>query len=535
MESRAGFRNILVLIACCSVACSFGAIDRENKTHAGPSSNVEINRGSFPASFIFGVASSAYQCEGAAEADGKGLSNWDIFTRVYPEKISDRSSGDVADQFYYNYKKDIALLKAIGLDSFRFSISWSRIAPYGKISKRVNHKGVEFYNNLIDGLLENGIKPFVTLLHWDVPQALEEEYGGFLSPMITNDFVEYTNFCFREFGDRVKHWITINEPNFFSMYGYDLGDAAPGRCSDYVGNCTAGNSATEPYIALHNMLLSHATAVKSYRENYQTEQNGEIGISIQTFWMTPKYETETSRKAASRALDFYFGWAAHPVTYGDYPETMRRYVGSRLPKFTAAQSDMVKGSLDFMAINYYTARYVDESSSSSASLNLSYSTDCHCNITTEKDGVPIGQPTDQAWEYIYPEGIREFALYVKTNYNDPPIYVTENGMAEANNESLPLEDALRDGLKISFFQLHLSYLLKAMKEGANVKGYFAWTFLDDFEWDEGYTFRFGLTFVDYKDGLKRYLKDSALWFKSFLSSHNGSVSHGPSSSMHSDA
>lgn len=210
-------------------------------------------------------------------------------------------------------------------------------------------------------------------------------------------------------------------------------------------------------------------------------------------------------------------------------------MGSRLPKFTAAQSDMVKGSLDFMAINYYTARYVDESSSSLASLNLSYSTDCHCNITTEKDGVPIGQPTDQAWEYIYPEGIREFALYVKTNYNDPPIYVTENGMAEANNESLPLEDALRDGLKISFFQLHLSYLLKAMKEGANVKGYFAWTFLDDFEWDEGYTFRFGLTFVDYKDGLKRYLKDSALWFKSFLSSHNGSVSHGPSSSMHSDA
>lgn len=251
--------------------------------------------------------------------------------------------------------------------------------------------------------------------------------------------------------------------------------------------------------------------------------------------MTPKYETETSRKAASRALDFYFGWAAHPVTYGDYPETMRRYVGSRLPKFTAAQSDMVKGSLDFMAINYYTARYVDESSSSSASLNLSYSSDCHCNITTEKDGVPIGQPTAQDWEYIYPEGIREFALYVKTDYKDPPIYVTENGMAEANNESLPLEDALRDGLKISFFQLHLSYLLKAMKEGANVKGYFAWTFLDDFEWAEGYTFRFGLTFVDYKDGLKRYLKDSALWFKSFLSSHNGSVSHGPSSSMHRDA
>ncbi|XP_048140107.1 beta-glucosidase 17-like isoform X2 [Rhodamnia argentea] len=453
---------------------------------------------------------------------------------MYPEKITDRSTGDVADEFYYNYKKDIALLKEIGLDSFRFSISWSRIAPYGKISRGVNRRGVDFYNNLIDGLLENGIKPFVTLLHWDVPQALEDEYGGFLSHMIIDDFVAYVNFCFQEFGDRVKRWITINEPNFFAYYGYDVGAAAPGRCSNYVGNCTAGNSATEPYIVLHNMLLSHSAAVKSYRENYQIEQDGEIGISIQTYWMTPKFETEISREAASRALDFCFGWAAHPVTYGEYPETMRRYVGSRLPKFTAAQSTMVKGSLDFMAINYYTARYVDESSSSSTSLNMSYGTDCHCNITAEKDGVPIGQPTAQDWLYIYPEGLREFALYVKTNYNDPTIYVTENGMAEANNKSLPLEDALRDGLKIDFFQLHLSYLLRAIKEGANVKGYFAWTFLDDFEWAEGYTFRFGLTFVDYDDGLKRYLKDSALWFKRFLSFHTRSVPHGLFSSMHSD-
>ncbi|KAK3404614.1 hypothetical protein EUGRSUZ_K00923 [Eucalyptus grandis] len=302
-------------------------------------------------------------------------------------------------------------------------------------------------------------------------------------------------------------------------------------CTSYINNCTAGNSATEPYIVAHHLLLSHAAAVKLYKDNYQAAQNGKIGMVIATYWMTPKYSTIVSRKVASRAFDFQFGWFAHPSTYGDYPKSMRRYVGERLPKFTKAQSEALKGSRDYTGVNYYTARYVDKSASPFTTLNLSYTTDCHCNITIEKDGIPISQPTAAEWLYIYPKGIRELMHYVKKNYQDPTIYVIENGMADANNKSLPLKDALTDRLRISYFQLHFSNLSKAIEEGVNVKGYFAWSFLDDFEWVEGYTTRYGLVFVDYGNELKRYMKHSACWFQSFLQKDNATVNY----SLRSDA
>ncbi|OWM85336.1 hypothetical protein CDL15_Pgr021091 [Punica granatum] len=202
--------------------------------------------------------------------------------------------------------------------------------------------------------------------------------------------------------------------------------------------------------------------------------------------MKPKYPTDLSRKAALRALDFGFGWIVHPITFGDYPRSMRSLVGTRLPNFTTAESDMLRGSHDFLGVNYYTARYVDESTSYSTT-NLSYTTDCHCNQTTEKDGFPIGEPTAVDWIYIYPKGIRKLMHYVKNKYNPPIIYVTENGV--------------------------------------NLKGYLAWSFLDDFEWAEGYTARYGLTFIDYKNGLQRYLKNSSLWFKRFLLKENPSHSY----------
>ncbi|GLU00229.1 hypothetical protein SLE2022_176100 [Rubroshorea leprosula] len=215
-------------------------------------SNLLINRNNFPDGFIFGVGSSAYQVEGATHSDGRKPSIWDTFVRQCPEKISDHSTGDVAEEFYYHYKEDIALMKEIGLDSFRFSISWPRILPGGKNSRGVNQQGVDFYNSLIDELLSNGIQPFVTLFHWDLPQTLEDEYGGFLSPSIVNHYRDYVDFCFNEFGDRVKHWVTLNEPNLFTEFGYADGTAALGRCSDYIGNCIAGNSATEPYLVAHH-------------------------------------------------------------------------------------------------------------------------------------------------------------------------------------------------------------------------------------------------------------------------------------------
>ncbi|XP_065633451.1 beta-glucosidase 17 isoform X3 [Quercus suber] len=309
-----------------------------------------LNRSDFPVGFVFGAGSSAYQDEGAAYQDGKGSSIWDTFTAIHPEKILDHSSGNVAQDFYHRFKEDIALMKEIGLDSFRFSISWSRVLPKGKLSGGVNQQGVKFYNELINELLYNGIQPLVTLFHWDTPQALEDEYDGFLSTNIVNDFYHYADFCFKEFGDRVKNWTTFNEPNTFSSEGYATGNTAPGRCSSYVGNCTFGNSGTEPYVVAHHIILSHATAVKLYRENYQASQMGEIGITVSTYWMVPKYQTISSSNAASRALDFAFGWFVNPITYGDYPESMRVLVGNRLPNFTEVQSKM-RTKMEFLLVN----------------------------------------------------------------------------------------------------------------------------------------------------------------------------------------
>ncbi|KAK3204356.1 hypothetical protein Dsin_018402 [Dipteronia sinensis] len=478
--------------------------------------SMPFNRTIFPAGFTFGSGSASYQSEGGASIDGRGPSIWDTFTKNHPEKIWDRSSGEVADDFYHRYKDDIKIMKRIGLDSFRFSISWSRLLPKGKISRGVNPLGVKFYNNVIDELLANGITPFVTLFHWDLPQALEDKYGGFLSSEIVKDFGDYADLCFKTFGDRVKHWVTLNEPYSYSVNGYNGGTFAPGRCSSYMGNCTAGDSSTEPYIVAHNLLLSHAAAVKVYRTKYQAYQKGQIGITIVTHWFIPKStKSEADKEAANRILDFLFGWFADPVTYGNYPKIMRSLVGDRLPKFTKAQSEMLKGSFDFLGINYYTTNYAQHSLTVPR-FNRSYSTDSRVTASSSKNGIPIGTPTPLNWLFIYPKGIKQLMLYVRDNYKNPPIYITENGYAEANNNSLPIGVARKDSMRIRYYHGHLSSILEAIKEGVNIKGYYAWSFFDDFEWDAGYTVRFGIIYVDFKNNLKRYLKYSAYWFQRFL-------------------
>ncbi|PRQ54454.1 putative glycosidase [Rosa chinensis] len=479
---------------------------------------IPFNRSSFPTGFLFGAGSAAYQSEGAAFLDGRGPSIWDTFVRKHPEKIWDHSTGDVADDFYHRYKEDIKLMKKIGLDSFRFSISWPRLLPKGKLSGGVNQLGVKFYNNLINELVSNGIKPLVTLLHYDPPQALDDLYGGFLSPNIINDYGDYVNLCFKTFGDRVKHWVTMNEPNGFAINAYDGGTFAPGRCSNYEGNCTSGNSATEPYIVAHHLLLAHSAAVKIYKDKYQASQKGQIGITIVTHWWKPKFpEQLASRKATLRSLDFMFGWFADPIFHGDYPKVMRSLVGNRLPKFTEAESKQIKGSLDFLGFNYYTTYYTVDEPASSNSVNHSWSVDRQIAAsTTDRNGALIGAATDLDWLFVYPKGIREVLVYIKEKYNNPDIYITENGYAYGYNASMPIQEARKDNLRIRYHHDHLWYLLKAIKDGVKVKGYYAWSFWDDFEWDAGYTVGFGLTLVDVKDNLRRYLKYSAYWFKMFL-------------------
>ncbi|KAL5056412.1 hypothetical protein RYX36_037094, partial [Vicia faba] len=476
----------------------------------------DFNRSSFPQDFVFGTSSSAFQCEGAAKEDGKGPSIWDTFTHTNPEKIRDGSNGDVAIDSYHRYKEDIGIMKDMNMDAYRFSISWSRVLPKGKVSGGVNHEGINYYNNLINELLANGLQPYVTIFHWDVPQALEDEYGSFLSPRIVDDFRDYAQLCFEEFGDRVKYWITLNEPWSVSMKAYAIGIFAPGRCSDWLNlNCLGGDSGTEPYLVAHYQLLAHAAAVKLYKTKYQESQNGLIGITLLSHWFEPVTKEKSDCDAAQRALDFMFGWYMDPITKGNYPKSMQTLVGNRLPKFSEEESENLKGSFDFLGLNYYSSSYAADTPRLRKA-RPDIQTDSLVNITFEHDGKPLGSMAASNWLCIYPKGLRKLLLYIKNKYNNPVIYITENGRDEFNDPTLSLEESLIDTYRIDYYYRHLYYLQTAIRDGVNVKGYFAWSLLDNMEWESGLSLRFGLVFVDFKDDLKRHSKLSANWFKSFL-------------------
>ncbi|XP_043692665.1 beta-glucosidase 13-like [Telopea speciosissima] len=473
-----------------------------------------FSRSSFPSGFIFGATSSAYQYEGAAKEGGRSPSIWDTFTHEHPDKIADHSNGDVAIDFYHRYKEDVSLIKDMGMDAYRLSISWPRLLPYGNLSGGVNKVGIQYYNNLINELQSNGIQPFVSMFHFDVPQALEDNYGGFLNPHIIEDFQDFAELCFKEFGDRVKHWITLNEPAVFIL-GYSQPTCPPGRCSKSVGDCSAGNSATEPYLVAHHLLLAHAAAVKLYRDKYQTSQKGKIGITLNSHWTVPFTDNNSDVDAAQRSLDFVYGWFISPLTFGYYPKSMSTTLKNRLPKFSNNQVQMVKGSYDFLGLNYYTAYYVTNDDLCK-DVNSTYNTDSCSKQLQERNGIPIGPSTGSPWLRVYPQGICELLQYTKREYNNPEIYITENGVSELNNSTLTLEEALKDEWRIDSYKHHLQFVNKAIDNGVNVKGFFVWSLLDNFEWSFGYTVRFGIYYVDYKDGLKRYPKHSATWFKKFL-------------------
>ncbi|KAJ3707390.1 hypothetical protein LUZ61_011095 [Rhynchospora tenuis] len=473
-----------------------------------------FNRNSFPAGFLFGVATSAYQYEGAPTEGGKGPSIWDNFTHAYPDKILDKSNGDVTEDFYHRYKEDIKNVKKTGMDAFRFSISWPRILPNGSLSGGINKEGVDFYNNVINEVVANGLQPFVTLFHWDLPQALEDKYLGFLSPLFVEDYANYVEVCFKEFGDRVKHWITFNEPVIFCSMGYASGTTAPGRCAPWeAGKCSVGDSATEPYICGHNLLLAHSAGVKIYKEKYQGDQKGIIGITHATHWFLPHSSSKADAAAAKRSLEFMYGWFMNPLTYGDYPSIMKNWLGNRIPKFTKEQSELLIGSYDFIGLNYYAGYYAINAPASN-SLQQSYNTDSRANITGERNGIALPKPFNTSFINIYPPGIRELTLYTKAAYKNPVMYITENGVNQLS--TISLEEALNDEIRISYHRNHLIELSRAIRYGADVRGYFVWTFLDDFEWNNGFTRRMGLYYVDFKNNLARRPKKSAKWFSMFL-------------------
>ncbi|CDP07757.1 unnamed protein product [Coffea canephora] len=440
-----------------------------------------LNRSSFPSHFVFGAATSAYQIEGASNLRGKNI--WDVFVSKHQDRISNHSDAFVAADSYHRYKEDVSLLSGLGFDAYRFSISWTRILPTGRISGGISARGVRYYNALIDDLISKGIQPFVTIFHFDLPQKLEEEYKGFLSQKIVEDYANYAELCFRLFGNKVKHWITLNEPWTYTTMGYAFGKFPPNRCSNREfgspdTRCLYGNSGTEPYVVAHHLLLAHAAAVKIYREKYQKIHGGQIGISLVTQWFEP-YDpnSQTDVDAANRSLAFMFGWYMDPLFRGAYPTEMVKYV------------DKDQYLLDITNSEIELCRTILQSGA--------------------------------GWLYIYPKGFYKILVHIKEKYNNPLIYVTENGkrfyfyfFVFRDNEW----DKPFDLQRVNYHHNHLTELRRAINdEKVKVKGYFVWSLMDNFEWLDGYFLNFGLIRVNYGNkSLKRSCKASARWFSNFL-------------------
>ncbi|XP_027349087.1 beta-glucosidase 11-like [Abrus precatorius] len=463
-----------------------------------------LHRDEFPLDFVFGASTSAYQVEGAANEDGRKPSIWDTFSHAGNGNMY-AGDGDVACDQYHKYKEDVQLMANMGFDAYRFSISWSRVIPDGR--GQVNPKGVQYYNNLINELISHGIQPHVTLLHWDLPQTLEDEYGGWVNRRIVKDFTTYADLCFRKFGDRVKYWTTMNEPNVYAIFGYDIGLLPPQRCSpSFITNCSRGNSSTEPYLVAHHMLLAHAAAARLYRKKYQGMQHGYIGFNLLTFGLVPLTNTSEDVSATQRAQDFLIGWFMNPFTFGDYPNIMKKNAGSRLPSFSQKESNLVKGSIDFIGINFYYSFYVKNSPGSLQREDRDYMADW--SVETEKV-TQNDTPTDEI--PITPRIFQGVLDSFKNNYGNIPIYIHENGQQTPHNSSL------NDWPRVKYLHQYILSLVDALRSGSNVKGYFVWSFLDAFELMGGYESSYGLYYVDMKDpSLRRQPKLSAKWYSNFL-------------------
>uniref|UniRef100_A0A803TGJ1 Lactase n=1 Tax=Anolis carolinensis TaxID=28377 RepID=A0A803TGJ1_ANOCA len=452
------------------------------------------------------LISSAYQIEGGWDADGKGPSIWDNFTHT-PGNIKNDETGDIACDSYNKADEDLYLLRALRVNSYRFSLSWPRIFPDGR-NRSINTYGVNYYNRLIDGLLAQNITPMVTLFHWDLPQALQD-IGGWLNPEMVELFDSYADFCFHTFGDRVKFWITFNEPIAISSLGYDLA-VFPPNYKDDPGYAL--------YKVTHIILKAHARAYHTYDQKYRATQKGVVSLSLNMDWVEPEPLNDPRNvEAADRYLQFMGGWFAHPIfKNGDYPDAMKWKVGnrselqklpsSRLPVFTEEEKEYIRGTADVFCLNYYTAKLIKHKTTKLRP--FSYEDDQEKVLENDSSWPTSAIDNMRA----VPWGLRRLLNWIKEEYGNPPIYITENGVG------LKSKSEVDDTSKIFFYKTHIDEVLKAYNlDGVNLKGYVAWSFLDSFEWLNGYEARFGLHQVDFeKPSRPRTPRTSAIYYSEII-------------------
>ncbi|KAK9886202.1 hypothetical protein WA026_015721 [Henosepilachna vigintioctopunctata] len=445
--------------------------------------SAELVNQKFPDNFMFGAVTSAYQCEGGWNEGGRGESMWDHSLQENPDYIQDKTNGSIASDSYHKWREDVRLLKGLNAQFYRFSISWSRVLPSGYRGSKVNEEGVQYYNNLINELLAANVKPFVTIYHWDLPQVLNER-GGWLNSSIVDDFVYYSKTLFELFGDRVKHWITVNEIFQICQTSYAYGVFAPFMKLPYYGG----------YQCTHNVLLAHGKTYKLYERQFKPKQKGEISLTVQSFWCEPETDSQEDKEASERFLEFNIGWFLHPIYKGNYPPSVIDKINelnqrsenaeSMIPFFTSDEIDIIKGTMDFFGLNHYTTMTCTTDENSTVLPYFHSDAGVRVNIMEGKDSV-VDIMRDVPW------GLRKVLVWIKKTYNNPTVIITENGWPSSG---IDLEDTDR----VNYHKGYLAEVLKAIYlDGCNVVGYTAWSLIDLFEWSSGYKLHFGLVYVDF--------------------------------------
>lgn len=441
----------------------------------------------FPDHFLLGAATSSYQIEGAALEDGRGECIWTRFSHT-PGNTHNGDTGDVACDHYHRYRQDVALMADLGLQAYRFSISWPRVIPQG--TGATNPAGLDFYDRLVDELLAHGIEPFVTLYHWDLPQALQDR-GGWENPDSIGWFRDYAALMAQRLGDRVRHWITHNEPWVVAFVGHYFGRHAPGK-----------HSLAAAYRVAHHVLLSHGAAVPAIR---QLAPGVQVGITLDLVDFHPASASPDDVSAARREDGFKNRWFLDAVFKGRYPDDMVSRLGETLEGLDLAAVQQAAVPIDFLGVNYYSRNVV--TASPHGLLN---------SQAVQMDGRPH---TAMGWE-VYPEGLRNVLVRVTREYAPPAIYVTENGAAY--DDPLPADGVVEDPLRQAYLAAHCQACVEAIAEGVPLRGYFAWSLMDNFEWAEGYRMRFGLVYVDFAT-LERIPKRSALYYRDLIATHRAAI------------